>query len=124
MGVVHHTHYLTWFEVGRTELMRGAGRTYADLEKAGIYMPVVEAACRYRAPARYDEEIEIETRVVAATRIRVEFAYRVMRRDDGEILATGKTVHVATDANGSPRRCASEILSPLRALAGAHREVS
>ncbi len=114
MGVVHHTHYLTWFEVGRTELMRAAGRAYADLEKDGIFMPVVEAACRYRAPARYDDEVEVETRVVHASRIRVEFAYRVRRASDRRLLATGRTVHVATDRAGAPRRMPADALAPLQ----------
>lgn len=118
MGVVHHTHYLTWFEVGRTELMREAGRSYHDLEKDGIFMPVLEASCRYRAPARYDDEIEVEARVTGASRIRVEFSYRVLRSRDGKLLATGRTVHVATDASGAPRRMPPEALDRLRDLAG------
>src|SRR5206468_2154546 len=110
MGVVHHTHYLTWFEVGRTELMRERGRAYAELEKEGLFMPVAEAECRYLAPARYDEEIEIETRVASASRIRVEFAYRAVRVADAKLLATGRTVHVATDPSGSPRRMSQEYV--------------
>ncbi len=117
MGVVHHTHYLTWFEVGRTELMRAAGRAYADLEAEGIFMPVAEATCRYRSPARYDDEVEVETRVVHASRIRVEFAYRVRRASDQRLLATGRTVHVATDRSGAPRRMPADALLPLRAAA-------
>src|SRR5262249_7317063 len=94
MGVVHHSHYLTWFEVGRTEWMRDRGRSYAEMEKDGIFMPVVEARCRYLASARYDEEIEIETRLAEATRIRIEFRYAVSRAADGRLLAEGSTVHV------------------------------
>jgi acyl-CoA thioester hydrolase len=113
MGVVHHTHYLTWFEVGRTELMRKRGRSYAEMEKDGIFMPVVEAECRYLSPARYDEEIAIETVVAAATRIRVEFAYRAVRPADGRLLATGRTVHVATDGAGAPRRMSQDYVDGL-----------
>jgi acyl-CoA thioester hydrolase len=116
MGVVHHTHYLIWFEVGRTELMRERGRTYADMERSGTFMPVVEATCRYRAPSRYDEEIEVETVVSAASRVRVEFSYRVTRPSDGTLLATGRTLHAATDSQGLPRRMPREILEDL----GAH----
>jgi len=117
MGVVHHTHYLTWFEVGRTELMRGRGRSYAGMEREGIFMPVVEAHCRYHAPARYDEEVEIETVVSAASRIKVEFSYKVIRPSDGRLLATGRTVHVATDAAGSPRRISASLVADLGARA-------
>jgi len=113
MGVVHHTHYLTWFEVGRTEFMRERGRTYAEMEKEGVFMPVAEAVCRYLSPARYDEEIEIETRVASASRIRVEFAYRAFRVRDGKLLAAGRTVHVATDPSGAPRRMSQEYVDGL-----------
>lgn len=118
MGVVHHTHYLTWFEVGRTELMRAAGKSYRELEEEGIFMPVLEASCRYRSPARYDEEVQVETRVASASRIRVEFAYKVRRVADGRLLATGRTVHVATDRSGAPRRMPPPALERLAELAG------
>jgi len=117
MGVVHHTHYLTWFEVGRTEFMRERGRTYADMERAGIFMPVAGAECRYLSPARYDEEIEIETRVASASRIRVEFAYVATRVADGRLLASGRTIHVATTPAGAPRRMPQEYVD---ALTGEH----
>jgi acyl-CoA thioester hydrolase len=113
MGVVHHTHYLTWFELGRTEFMRGRGYAYADMERDGIYMPVVEARCRYHAPARYDEELEVSTCVASASRIKVEFEYRITRAADGKLLASGRTVHVATDASGAPRRMSREVLEAL-----------
>ena len=113
MGVVHHMHYLAWFEVGRTELMREQGRSYASLEEDGIFMPVIEASCRYLAPARYDEEIEVETRVERASRVKVEFSYRVMRPGDGRLLATGRTVHAATDASGAPRRMSAEMAASI-----------
>jgi acyl-CoA thioester hydrolase len=113
MGVVHHTHYLIWFELGRTEYMRERGRAYSEMEKTGIYMPVVEAHCRYHAPSCYDEELEVETTIAAASRIRVEFAYKVRRPADGKLLAAGRTVHAATGPDGLPRRMPAEILDDL-----------
>jgi acyl-CoA thioester hydrolase len=113
MGVVHHTHYLTWFEVGRTEFMRERGYAYAELERDGIFMPVIEASCRYHAPARYDDEVEVTTSVTSATRVKVEFSYRVTRPSDGKLLATGRTVHAATDPSGAPRRMAAEVMDAL-----------
>lgn len=113
MGVVHHTHYLVWFEVGRTELMRERGRSYAEMERSGVFMPVIEASCRYFAPARYDEELEVETSVASATRVKVEFAYKVSRPADGTLLASGRTVHAATDASGVPRRMPAEMAASL-----------
>jgi acyl-CoA thioester hydrolase len=123
MGVVHHTHYFTWFEVGRTELMRERGRAYAEMEKEGIFMPVVEASCSYLSPARYDDELEVETAIAAATRVRVEFAYRIRRPADGRLLASGRTVHVATGSDGVPRRLAAGTLEALRPAAPGGEEV-
>ena len=109
MGVVHHTHYLVWFEVGRTELMREIGCTYADMEKQGVWMPVIDVACRYLSPARYDDWIVIETRLEEVTRVTARFAYRVTRQEDGQLLATGATRHAATDGNGVPCRLPDSI---------------
>ncbi len=113
MGVVHHTHYLIWFELGRTEYMRERGRAYSEMEKSGIFMPVVEAHCRYYAPSHYDEELEVETTVAAASRARVEFSYKVRRPADRKLLAAGRTVHAATGPDGTPRRMPTEILEDL-----------
>lgn len=111
MGVVHHSHYLVWFEIGRTELMRDAGFAYAEMEKAGVRMPVVEAHCRYLRPARYDETLTVETRLEAVRRASVRFEYRVTRAGDGTLVATGSTRHAATDAEGVPRRLPDRFLS-------------
>ena len=109
MGVVHHTHYLVWFEIGRTELMRDMGCTYADMEKEGVWMPVVDVTCRYVSPARYDDWIIVETRLEEVTRVTARFAYRVNRQSDGRLLATGSTRHAATDGNGVPCRLPDSI---------------
>ena len=111
MGFVHHAHYLVWFEIGRTELMRKIGTPYADLEKAGVYMPVVEAACTFHSSAYYDEMLEIESAVTEATRVKVAFSYRVTRPADSRLLASGRTVHVATDGTGAPKRMPPEIVA-------------
>lgn len=122
MGVVHHSHYLTWFELGRTELMRERGYPYAELERDGVFMPVVEAYCRYRSPARYDEELEVEAWIESASRVRIEFGYRIVRPADGKVLATGKTVHVAADSSGAPRRISQDAMGRLRLEAAAAGE--
>ncbi len=83
MGVVYHANYLVWFEVGRVELLRALGLTYRQMEAEGCAMPVVELSCRYRAPARYDEELELETRLVAMRGPLVKFAYRLCRIEPG-----------------------------------------
>jgi acyl-CoA thioester hydrolase len=104
MGVAHHSHFLVWFEIGRTELMRAQGCAYAELEASGVWMPVVEASCRYVSPARYDDELAIETVLEEVTRVTARFSYRIMRARDGVLLATGATRHAATDHKGVPRR--------------------
>ena len=111
MGVVHHTHYLVWFEIGRTELMREIGCAYAEMEKEGVWMPVVDATCRYVSPARYDDWIVVETHLEDVTRVTARFAYRVNRQSDGRLLATGATRHAATDRNGVPCRLPESITS-------------
>ena len=104
MGVVHHTHFLVWFEIGRSELMRQAGLPYAEMEREGVWMPVVEASCRYISPARYDDEIVVETCLTEVSRVTSRFTYRVVRQPGGRLLATGSTRHAATDQHGVPRR--------------------
>ncbi len=111
MGVVHHSHFLVWFEMGRTELMRDNGCTYADLEKEGVMMPVIEASCRYLSPARYDEVLTIRTRVSEVSRVRARFAYEVVRPSDGRLLATGSTRHAATDRRGVPCRMPQRVVA-------------
>jgi len=105
MGVAHHTHYFVWFELGRTELMREAGCAYGALEDdAGVFFPVIEAGATYKASARYDEQLEIETRLVSVEGARVRFEYVVRRREGGTVLATGFTVHAACGPDGRPMR--------------------
>lgn len=104
MGVVHHSHHLSWFEIGRTELLREHGCTYKDLEEKGIFMPVVEISCRYNAPARYDEILEVETEVKEMTYVRIRFDYKVRKISGGVLIATGFSTHVCTDAAGTPKR--------------------
>jgi len=111
MGVVHHTHFLSWFEIGRTEWMREAGCSYAELERGGISMPVIEAGCRYLSPARYDDVVAVEARLEEVTRVIVRFTYRVVRQPDGKLLATGFTRHAAIDSMGIPRRLPPEMVS-------------
>ncbi len=110
MNVVYHAHYLVWFELGRTELMRGLGCDYASLEDGdGIYFPLREVGARYHAPARYDQVLDVHTSLVSVGAARVRFDYRVTRRDDETLLATGFTEHAAVDGSGKPRRLPDRI---------------
>ena len=105
MGVAHHTHYFVWFELGRTELMREAGCAYGALEDDdGVFFPVVDAGAAYRSPARYDDVIEIETRLTGAEGVRVRFEYVLRRSGDPRVLARGFTVHASCGKDGRPIR--------------------
>ncbi|SVD84182.1 uncharacterized protein METZ01_LOCUS437036, partial [marine metagenome] len=77
MGVVYHANYLVWFEIGRTDLLRTIGWTYRQMESAGISLPVIEAHCEYRKPARYDDELEVTTRGELLSPTRVGFNYEL-----------------------------------------------
>jgi acyl-CoA thioester hydrolase len=103
MGVVYHPNYLLYFETGRTELMRAAGVTYSELEKSGVFLVVTEASCRYRAAARYDQELSVVTRVDQVGKATIRFSYRVLG-PGGRLLAEGHTELASVDAAKNPVR--------------------
>jgi acyl-CoA thioester hydrolase len=109
MGVVYYANYLVWFEVARTDLLRATGWTYREMEETGVMLPVIEARCEYRRPARYDDEIEIQTVVRLASPVRMEFSYDVIIKSTRQVAAVGATVHAATDSEGRPRRLPDRI---------------
>lgn len=105
MGVVYHANYIVWMEVGRVEYCRAAGLSYRDLEHQGaLHLAVIEANCRYIAPARYDDEIEIETRVEKATPRGVHFVYIMRHADSRQKLAEGFSRHLFLDHELKPMR--------------------
>ena len=105
MGVVYHANYLVWFEVGRVELIRQVGLDYKSMEvEDGCMIAVVEATVRYRAPARYDEELIVRTRVNGFRGALLKFGYEVVRAGDGQVLCTGETVHVVVGRDMKRRR--------------------
>ena len=102
MGIVYYANYLVWFEIGRVELLRSLGLAYSQLEiDHDCILPVVEASCRYRAPARYDDQILIETRPSLLRGSVIKFAYRILHKapegQEPAVLAEGETVHVVCD---------------------------
>ena len=103
-GVVHHSVYPVWFEMGRTELLRANGLAYKDLEAAGVFFVVAELNIKYRRPAMYDEELELETSCSAVTASKVEHTYKLTRCRDGVLLAEGSSVLVCVNAEGRIRR--------------------
>ena len=104
MGVVYYANYLVWFELGRVDVLRSLGLAYSLLESDhGCLLPVIEARCRYRSPARYDDEILIETRPAMLRGTVLKFAYEVYRKPNQKgkerelLLAEGETTHVVCD---------------------------
>jgi acyl-CoA thioester hydrolase len=121
MCVVYYANYLVWFEIGRVELLRSLGLSYSLLETDhGCILPVIEAKCRYRAPARYDDQILIETRPEMMRGSVLKFAYRILRKaPDGEapkLLAEGETVHVVCDGEMKRKPLPEQYASALRAM--------
>ena len=116
MGVAHHTHYFVWFELGRTELMRQAGCAYGALEDDdGVFFPVIEAKAEYVASARYDEVLEIETRLSSVEGVRVRFDYVIRREGDTATLARGYTLHASCGRDGRPARLPESLRARLLA---------
>ncbi len=109
MGVAWHGQYFAWFEVGRTDLLRHLGCTYRELEADGLRLPVIEASARYVQPARYDDLLEVRTRVAHLGGARIAFEYEIRREGTDAPLATGATAHAAIDPQGRPRRLPADL---------------
>src|SRR5262245_10109361 len=113
MGMVYYANYLVWMEIGRTDFCRECGFSYRDLEREEhAFLTVVEANCRYLAPARYDDEIVVETELSRLKTRVVEFSYRI--KCGTALLAQGRTVHVVIGADGKPRSMPSHYLELLK----------
>lgn len=109
MGYLHHSRYLQYFEMGRVELLRHLGFSYADLERQGVLFVVVKAEIRYRAPARYDDEVTLTTRVVKQTHVRYDHAYELKRADT--LLADGATTIACVGRDGQVRQIPDALLA-------------
>lgn len=109
MGYLHHSRFLQYFEIARTEILRQFGVSYADLEKSGSFFVVIEASVRFRKPARYDDLVTVKATVSKQTPTRIYHDYEMTR--DGVLLATGQTCIVCTDDTGSPQKV-PEFLEP------------
>lgn len=114
-GVVYHSNFLIWFEVGRVELCRSYGFNYRDMEnEADARLPVTEARVRFRNPARYDDQILVRTRIVEMRSRKITFAYEVVREQDGQLLAEGETVHMVMNSQGRARTFPADYAKLLR----------
>jgi acyl-CoA thioester hydrolase len=111
MGIAHHSNYIVWFEVGRTDLCRETGFAYADIEARGYLLVVTEIACRYRIPFRYDDEVLIRTAVSEAGSRMIKFAYELCDAATGEVRANGSSTHLWLDARTRrPVRADEEVM--------------
>ena len=123
MQIVHHAQYVNYFELGRTEMMRAHGLDYAEMERRGVLLAVVDVGLRYVKPARFGDELEIETRLTNVERVRVNFEYEVRRargpaETPGELLCRGHTLLACVDRSLVPRRLPAEDRERMVALAG------
>lgn len=111
MGIVHHSVYFHWMEVGRTDYLRKKGFPYSKMEESGIRMPLIEASAKYVSPAKYDNEILVITKLEEFSPIRFSFSYKIVRKSDNKLIAEGITKHIAADCQNKPKRVPKEILS-------------
>ena len=102
MGLLYYAHYFTYFEIGRTELLRASGGNYRQMEEQGLFIVVVKADCRYRRPARYDDVVKIRTTVTRVTPAKIEHQYQMFR--DDQLLAVGHVTLAIVDRQGRVQR--------------------
>lgn len=125
MGVVYHSNYIIWFEVGRVEMLRQMGFTYREMEKQdGVHIAVVEARCRFKSPALYDDSIRIRSRLLNVRDSLLHFGYEIVRENDGLLLAEGETVHLVVDEQFKRIPLPEKYLGPFLQAAGKSREQS
>ena len=116
MGVVYYSHYLDWFERGRTEFFREMDLPYTEVMKQGIVTPVSEVYCRYHKSAQYDDVVQIETTVSSFKRVTIVFDYEIYRKDDRTLLVSGYTKHGFLDLNGKIVKIPSFIREKIKSL--------
>ncbi len=118
MGVVYHSNFFVWFEIGRVEFLRSLGFSYHEMEVDGYRLPVAEVRCRYKAPAVYDDTLVIRTRIVNLRSSLITFAYETIRQSDGTLLAEGETTHIVVGAAKKKVQLPEKYLAPLRRALG------
>lgn len=119
MGVVYHSNFIVWFEVGRVEMMRQLGFTYNQMEQEeGHHLAVADVRCRYKAPARYDDLVRIRTRLLNVRDSLLHFGYEILRDEDGTLLAEGESVHLVLDREFKRARLSPRYLPAFLKAAG------
>ena len=119
MGVVYHANHFIWFEVGRVELLRQLGFSYKEMEQQdNCFIAVVDARCRYKAPARYDDEIIVRTWLKNIRESAIHFGYELVRVEDGSLLAEGETTHIVADAQMQKTSLPEKYMKKFREATG------
>jgi acyl-CoA thioester hydrolase len=118
MGVVYHSNFIIWFEVGRVELLRELGFTYKEMEADGLHLPVAEVKCRYKASAMYDDVVLIRTRMMNLRGFLIHFGYEAVRESDGTLLAEGETVHLVVGRDMQKMSLPAKYMVPFRKAMG------
>ncbi len=113
MGIVYHTNYIKWFEIGRTELLRGMGIVYAEMEASGYNLPLTEAYCHYLSPAKYDQIIVVDTEMEYIKRASMKFNYNIYNEDREKTLVEGYTIHACTNDLGKIIRFPASLLEKI-----------
>lgn len=113
MGIVYHTNYIRWFEIGRTEFFRDRGIAYREVESAGFNLPLTQAYCHYHLPARYDDLVLLETDIDFVKRASIKFVHKIWDENHKNLLTEGYTVHACTDHAGKVTRIPAIITDRL-----------
>ena len=108
MGLVHHSNYLRYFEIGRTEFLRSAGGRYRDVEEAGLFVVVARIDCRYKSSARYDDEIDVTTRIAQVTAAKIVHEYEIRRGD--QMLVEATIILAVIDRDGKLQRVPEALI--------------
>lgn len=116
MGIVYHTNYIRWFEVGRTELFRDMGILYTEVEAAGFNLPLTQVYCHYLLPTHYDDLIFVETEIAYLRRASMKFAYLIWDEKREKLLTEGYSIHACTDRAGKIIRIPAVIAEKTRSF--------
>ena len=117
MRVAYHPNYIIWFELGRVAFLRQLGFTYGEMEEDGMHLPLVEVRCRYKHPARYDDEITVRTRLAQMRTSLLRFRFEVVRTSDERLLAEGESVHMVVGNDLRPTRLSEKYRATFEAAA-------
>ena len=109
MGIIHHSNYAVWFEAGRTDFLKKAGVSNTSIESKGILLPLYDMNCKFKSPAKYEDEILVLTRLKQISRVRLSFSYQVKNAVTLNLIATGETMHAWTDKSLKPVNAAKTV---------------